>query len=289
MYFLPTSLMKKDLKQDKARKIREEAKVLKEQKLKQEKDDAKALQKKIKLLNDLESSYLDELNKRSQKKSEMSPQGKSSKNNRRNNKGSFSGNSDSDCKLGKNSSNSTNLVYNQSPRKYTDSLAERSTDEACNSLDTYSLLNTNSSANQKRFSIKKRSIQLPQILKNINNGIVAVHIVGDELGKIKTPHSENVTPIRGMDDRSLDPRINPSFHMFRDIPHIHRSVNCIPDSKFKIMREYDKKVVKRDFTPKPSLNQKLKIEANKLKSSIRSNMNTEAFLKVFQTTRVCNN
>ncbi|OMJ94034.1 hypothetical protein SteCoe_2959 [Stentor coeruleus] len=276
--------MKKDLKQDKARKIREEAKLLKEHKLKQEKDDAKALQKKLKLLNDLESSYLDELNKRNQKKSEMSPQGKKSKFSRKDNKDSLSGNLDSDFKLGKNSANAGSSVYSQSPGKYTDSLAERSTDEARNSLDSNSLLNSNSSANQKRFSIKKRSIQLPQILKNFNNGII-----GDELSKNKTPHSDNVTPLRGMDDRPFDSKINPSFHIFKDIPHIHRSFNCIPDSKFKIMREYDKKVVKRDFTPKPSLNQKLKIEANKLKSSLRSNMNTESFLKVFQTTRVCNN
>ncbi|OMJ93628.1 hypothetical protein SteCoe_3323 [Stentor coeruleus] len=289
MFFLPANLLKKDLKQDKARKIREETKLLKEQKLKQEKDDAKALQKKLKFLNDLESSYLDELNKRNQKKSELSPEGKRLKAKKRDNKGSLSGNSDSDYKLGRNSANTTNLVYSQSPRKYTDSLAERLIDETRNSLDSYSLLNSNSLANQKRFSIKKRNIQLPQILKNINNGIVAVHIVGDELGKIKTPHSENVTPLRGMDDKYFESHANPTFHMFRDIPHIHRSVNCIPDSKFKIMREYDKKVVKRDFTPKPSLNQKLKIEANKLKSSLKTNMNTEAFLKVFQTSRVFNN
>ena len=128
---------------------------------------------------------------------------------------------------------------------------------------------------RKRVIDKRQKKFLPLILKPISNGMLTVHIVGEN--SHTKALSQNSTPIRGEDET----RHSPYFHMFRDVEIINKSSNVLPVSKVKAMRDYDKEV-KRFHTPKPDINYNLRLEHKKLEKYLENTVKRIKFFKIFK-------
>jgi len=133
-------------------------------------------------------------------------------------------------------------------------------------------------SDQRKLREKRKKVQrktfLPLILKPIGNGVLTVHILNDS--KPVQSKSENTSPAKGLENQVH----KPYFHMFRDVETIHKSNNLIPESKLKVMQDYDK-LVKRNYTPKPDLNYNLRLESKKLGKYLENTVKRVKFLKIF--------
>lgn len=134
-------------------------------------------------------------------------------------------------------------------------------------------LKTTEYKTQKNLREKRMKKFLPHILKPVGNNVLTIHIVGET--KPSKCRSENCSP-----NRDNVPVHKPYFHMFRDVETEVRTLNVIPESKLKIMQNYDE-VVKRNYTPKPDINYKLKLESKKLEKFLQNTVKRVKFLKIF--------
>jgi hypothetical protein len=119
-----------------------------------------------------------------------------------------------------------------------------------------------------------RKTFLPLILKPVGNGVLTIHILNDS--KPVQSKSENASPAKDIENSVH----KPYFHMFRDVETTHKSNNLIPESKLKVMQDYDK-LVKRNYTPKPNLNYNLRLESKKLEKFLENTAKRVKLLKIF--------
>ena len=293
------------MKTEQANKIKDERRMLKEMKNKLEFEKKHSRNKKIMELEKLEQDYLEELNRRSQRKNKISESFSkhsmgSTPRVKRQPKLQSSISNDIQISLfspkaGQNpdqSDESTN--YYDFPLSYKKKLDLDSSDDnkSENLVTTPATFQENlcddSPRNPSKMRLKKRSRVLPLILTPMKSDLFMVHILGENsklpTNKIK---SSNNTPSRPnkTDNDSFNYNL---YHVIREfeIPAEHQ--NSIDNSKYKLMKDYANHTVKRNFTPKPSINKKLQVESIKLKAEMKQILSKMQRFQLFKQEKTDN-